>query len=77
MRTAAGRITLKNMVAVIDATFAVAKRKPELYERITKSLTFFTIISAVVRHILIDLSTTGWTSSCTARSIAGRTNCFR
>ena len=39
--------------------------------------TFFTIISAVVRQILMDLSTTGWTSSCTALSIAGRTNCFR
>ena len=160
MRTAGWRITWKKIIAVIDATFAAAKRRPDkiqactgfepltsaipvqrstnwakkptgsrllnwfvlnawkdddevmnnymkiiyencgvknyikehrrsyrrkkkawktsgLYERITKSLTFFTIISAVVRHILIDLSTTGWTSSCTARSMAGRTNCFR
>ena len=38
MRTAAGRITLKNIVAVTDATFAVAKRKPEKIQACTRGL---------------------------------------
>lgn len=37
---------------------------------------FLTICSHVVMAILMDRSTTGWTSSCTARSIACRTHCF-
>lgn len=37
---------------------------------------FLTICSQVVMAILMDRSTTGWTSSCTARSIACRTHCF-
>ena len=76
-----GKIYIKEHGRSYRRNFCSCKKKAwknsGLYKRITKSLTFFTIISAVVRHILIDLSTTGWTSSCTARSMAGRTNCFR
>lgn len=42
----------------------------------SRAKSFLTICSQVVMAILIDLSTTGCTSSCTARSIAGLTHCF-
>lgn len=42
----------------------------------SKAKSFLTICSQVVMAILIDRSTTGWTSSWTARSIAWRTHCF-
>lgn len=42
----------------------------------SRAKSFLTICSQVVMAILMDLSTTGWTRSCTARSIACRTHCF-
>ena len=53
MRTAAGRITLKNMVAVIDTTFAVAERKPE---KIQASTGFEPLNSAIPGAALYQLS---------------------
>jgi hypothetical protein len=43
----------------------------------SKAKSFLTICSHVVSAILMDLSTTGWIHSCTARSTAGRMNCLR
>lgn len=42
----------------------------------SRAKSFLTICSQVVMAILIDRSTTGWTNSWTARSIAWRTHCF-
>lgn len=52
----------------------LAQNKLSCFNKI--NVTFLTIISAAVRHDLIDLSTTGNNNSCTDLSIAGRIHCF-